>query len=148
MKGLWIGVWMQLCKVLNIPGFHVCKVSAYTSVTQGSEYAWILLNNAIWQGFEYAWSTFHRGLKKPLVLNMPGLRSLSKPEYALIMSRYAWICLNNAEYDWICRHTPEKNRALDMPEFLMFLMEYIAWVHFKNYWVVIETDTCSELSNI
>ena len=23
----------------------------------------------------------------------------SKPEYALVMSQYAWICLDNAEYD-------------------------------------------------
>ena len=32
---------------------------------------------------------------------MRGLhRVLSLPEYALIMYRYAWICLNNAEHDF------------------------------------------------
>ena len=35
---------------------------------------------------------------------------LNKPEYALIMSQYAWIYLNNAEYDWICQHIPEKKK--------------------------------------
>ena len=55
-------------KVLNIPGFRVCQVSAYASIAQGYEYARIRLNNALWQGFEYAWSTFHR------VLNVTGLR--------------------------------------------------------------------------
>ena len=29
-------------RVLNIPGFRVCQVSAYGSVVQGSEYCWIM----------------------------------------------------------------------------------------------------------
>ena len=33
-------------RVMNIPGFRICQVSAYARVTQGSEYAWIWLNNA------------------------------------------------------------------------------------------------------
>ena len=36
---------------------------------------------------------------------------LNKPENALIMSKYGWICLNNAEYNWICRHTSEKTEC-------------------------------------
>ena len=36
-----------------MPGF------LYASITQGSEYAKLWLNNVSWQGFEYAWSTFH-----------------------------------------------------------------------------------------
>ena len=32
-------------------------ISAYASVAQGSEYAWIWLNNILWQGFEYAFLT-------------------------------------------------------------------------------------------
>ena len=36
---------------------------------------------------------------------------LNKPEYLLIMSQYEWIYLNNAEYDWICRLTPEKTEC-------------------------------------
>ena len=52
--------------VLNIPGFRVCWVSAYVSVLQGCEDAWIWLNNAwkflVWlvkvsQGFKYASSS-------------------------------------------------------------------------------------------
>ena len=60
-------------RVLNIPGFRVCQVSMYASIAQGSEYARIWLNNALWKGSEYALSTFHRVLNKPLVQNMPGL---------------------------------------------------------------------------
>ena len=33
---------------------------------------------------------------------------LNKPEHALIISQYMWICLSNAEYDWLFRHIPEK----------------------------------------
>ena len=40
--------------------------------------------------------TLHR------VLDMP-----KKPAYILILCQYAWIWLNNAEYDWICLHIPE-----------------------------------------
>ena len=61
-------------RVLNILGFPVCQVSAYARVAQGSEYAWIWLNNALWQSSGYVWSTSHRALNKPPVLNMPGLR--------------------------------------------------------------------------
>ena len=32
--------------VLNIPGFQMYQVSAYASIAQGSEYAWIWLSNA------------------------------------------------------------------------------------------------------
>ena len=54
---------------------------------------------------------------------MRGLhRVLNMPEYALIMSQYVWICLDNAEYDWILLHIHEKNRVLNMSKFCMFLM--------------------------
>ena len=46
----------------------------FASVAQGSEYASIWLNNALWRGSEYAWSTYHGVLNEPLVLNMPELR--------------------------------------------------------------------------
>ena len=68
------GFWMHK-RVLNIPGFQVCQVSVYVSITQGAWYAWMWLNHA-WincsDHFEYgmvlkyAWSKFHR------VLNIPG----------------------------------------------------------------------------
>ena len=69
---------------MNIPGFRVCQVSAYASVAQGSEYARIWLNNALWKCSEYAWSTFHIVLNKPPVLNMPGLRIWQGCEYARV----------------------------------------------------------------
>ena len=31
------------------------------------------------------------------------------PEFALTMSQYAWIYLNNSEYDWICIHLKKQN---------------------------------------
>ena len=75
---MWQGseymLWYNNEKVLNIPGFQVCQVSAYASVAQGSEYAWIWLNDALWQGSEYVWPTFQGILDKALVLNMPGVR--------------------------------------------------------------------------
>ena len=60
---------------------------------------------------------------KPPVLNMSGLRIWQGCEYAritqgaeyawishnaLTIPQYVWICLNNAEYDSICRHILEK----------------------------------------
>ena len=69
---------------------------------------------------------------------------LNKPDYALIISHYEWICLNNAEYDWICWYMPEKTRVLNMPElFWMCLMQYIAEGHCTNYWAVTQTETYS-----
>ena len=53
-------------RFLNIPGFQVCQVSVYASIAQGSEYAWIWLNNALWQCFKYVWSILHN-----VVLNKP-----------------------------------------------------------------------------
>ena len=41
-------------KGFRIPGFRICQVVAYASITQGSGYAWIWLNNTLWQGSEYA----------------------------------------------------------------------------------------------
>ena len=110
-------------RFLNIPRFQVCQVSAHASITPGSEYGWIQLNNALWQGSEYAWSQSHRVLNKPPVVNMHWAQNMAslwicegynkntecwicpnKPDYALAMSQHVWICLSNAQYDWICRH--------------------------------------------
>ena len=98
-----------------MPGFYICK--RYKRF-------WIWLNNALWQGSEYAMSMFRRVLNRLPVLSMPVLRRLgickgftgcwiclNKPEYALIMSQYAQICLNNAEYDWICHNILEKTEC-------------------------------------
>ena len=95
-------------RVLNIPGFQVCQISAYANVVEDSEYVRIWLNNALWQSSEYGQSTFLRVLNKLPLLNMPGLWILQGFEYARVTqgTEYAWICLNNTEYDWIWRHIP------------------------------------------
>ena len=36
---------------------------------------------------------------------------LNTPENALIMSQYGWICFNNADCNWICRHISEKTEC-------------------------------------
>ena len=104
-------------RVLNIPGFLICQVSAYVNVIQGSEYAWIWLNNA-WinysmTGFWLCLVSFTEfwyasGSKYARARNIARLWIcegytgwwiyLNKPEYALIMPQYAWICLDNAEF--------------------------------------------------
>ena len=82
-------------RVLNIPGFRVCQVSAYVRVSQCSEYGWIMFcgrvlnipGPRIWQVCEYA-----------KVIQGAEYVCISL-HYALILSQYAWICLNNTEYD-------------------------------------------------
>ena len=66
----WISVGMQFQKGSEYSRISSIPVSAYLSVAQGSEYAWVWLNNAQWYGSEYAWSTFHCVINKPPVLNM------------------------------------------------------------------------------
>ena len=88
-------------RVMNIPEFSVCQVSAYASVTQDSEYAWIWLNNALWQGSEYAWATFHRVFNKLRIWQVSEYARVTQgADYAwksLNMPWYALICLNNAD---------------------------------------------------
>ena len=122
-----------------------------------------------------------RILKKNLQLSAAGLFKcvtflLPPGIKGLIMCQYAWICLINAEYEWIWRYPVDigrklnvqdvfwtsyansiyvrcllvstwKNRVLNMPKFWMCLMQYIAWGHCTNYRAVIETDTFRTLSN-
>ena len=62
------------------------------------------------------------------------------------MSQYAWICLSNAEYDWLNMPTfTWKNRVLDMLEFWMCLMLDIVSgnCNCTNYWAVIKKETYS-----
>ena len=81
-------------RVLNIPGFRLSQIFAYASVAEGSECAWIWLNNVLWQGSEYAWSTFLRVLNK-----LPaGSKYIETQNMAMlwICKCYtgSWICLN------------------------------------------------------
>ena len=96
MIGFWICVGCNYGRVLDIPEFRVSQVSVYARVAQGSEYAWIWLNNASWQSSEYACSMFYRVLNKPPVLNMQGLRIWQGFEYARVTqgAKYALISLN------------------------------------------------------
>ena len=64
-------------------GFYICTGM---QLWKGSEYSKIpcmpsFCVSSIAQGSEYACSTFHRVLKKPPVLNIPGLRILQSCEY-------------------------------------------------------------------
>ena len=108
-------------RVLNIPKFEQARFLRMQARHKVLKYAWISLSKALWQDSEYAWSEFHTVLTKPPFLNKARLRIwlsicswkrlwiceeclgywtyLNKPEYALIITQYAWICLNNAEYD-------------------------------------------------
>ena len=118
--------------VFNIPGFWIDQISAYVSVTQDSEYAWIWLNNA-WincsDRFDYSrvlnmpvqrltgfW-IYLSGSKYGRARNMARLWickgytgcwiCLNNLAYSLIITQYAWICRNNAEYLWACLTIPE-----------------------------------------
>ena len=106
MTAFSICVGMQLRKGSEYPKIRVCQVSACGRVAQGSEYAWIWLNNALWQGSKYTCSTFHRVLNKPKYTMSQNMASLwicqhytgwwiclNKPDYPLVMSQYAWIWL-------------------------------------------------------
>ena len=47
MAGFWICAGMQLWQGSEYSTIRECPVSAFASVTQGSEYAWIWMNNAL-----------------------------------------------------------------------------------------------------
>ena len=115
-QGSEYGSGCKYGRVLNLPGFRVCQVSAYASVTQGSEYDWMWQINALWQGSKYACSWFYRVLDKPPVQNMPGLiiwqvckyvsctvlhRVLSVQGLRRVPvtqgAKYAWISLNMSD---------------------------------------------------
>ena len=66
------------------------------------------------------------------------------PEYALIMSQYVHICLNNTEYDWIYQNITEKKSA----ECQNSECVYAVQSNCTNCWAVIETDVVRTLSNI
>ena len=74
--------------VLNIPVLRICQVSAYARLRESSEYA--------------ASSKYSRTLNMARLLIFVGYtgcwKYLSKSEYALTMSQYVLICLNDGEY--------------------------------------------------
>ena len=97
MKGFWIFQVSEHSRFLH--------KQAFRKVLNMLAYGWIMsygrvLNMPglrIWQGCEYARVT-------------QDAKYAWKPEYALT-SKYPLMCLNNAEYDWICRHTPDKTEC-------------------------------------
>ena len=48
---------------------------------------------------------------------------LNKCEYALIMSEYARMCLNNFEYDLLCQNIPERKQST---KYVRILNVYVA----------------------
>ena len=114
--------------------FRVYHVSANASVAKGCEYTWIYLNNSSLAGFWICLVNLSQrfrylsGSKYARAQNMTRLSicngytgcwiSLNRSGYTLIMSQYVWICLNNAEYDLIYQHIPEKTeyRICQNPE--------------------------------
>ena len=100
-------------RVLNIPGFRVCQVSAHASAAQGSEYGWKMPYDRVLNMPGQRFAVLN---KLPVLTNMARLWicegytgcwiCLNKPVFTLIMYQYTWIWLNKAEYDWIYRHIP------------------------------------------
>ena len=77
---------------------------------------------------------------------MPGLR-------VTLGAKYALICLNNAEYAWICQSIPTRYELASHISLHIFLnnknCEYarslnVSEAHCRNYWAVIETGVYSE----
>ena len=148
MTEFWMLSGFNNGSVLNIPRFRICQVSAYARVTQGSEYAWIWLNNVWIKCFVYGRVLNISGQSltrfwMPSVPNMSGIGILRSCEYARVtqgsenawrsceyaitMSQHAWIRLNTA--GWIRLNIPEYiwiNKVLNMPEFWMCLIPCIA----------------------
>ena len=95
-------------RVLNIPGFRVCQVSAHASAAQGSEYGWKMPYDRVLNMPGQRFAVLN---KLPVLTTMARLWicegytgcwiCLNKPVFTLIMYQYTWIWLNKAEYDWI-----------------------------------------------
>ena len=123
IEEFWIFHDSEYAKFLHMQTLH--------EVHNMPEYGWIMSYCRVLNLLDQA-----SGSKYARAQNMARFRTcedytrcwicLKKREYALIMSQYAWICLNIAEYDWICWHIPEKHRVLNMPEFWKCLLQYIA----------------------
>ena len=73
------------------------------------------------------------------------------------MSQYMWICLNNAQNDWICRHIHEKQsaeyaRILNVADAVHGMVKVIGHSivqgHCTNCRAVIKTDIFRTLWNI
>ena len=122
LEGFWIFQNSKYARFPNMQALH--------KVLNMPESGWIMPYGKVLT----AWSTFHNftsSSKYARAQNMARLwmrelqRVLNKPECMLIMTQYAWICLDNAKYDWMCQHIPGKT-VLNMPKFWMCLMQYIA----------------------
>ena len=130
MPGFWIFVnFRKYDKILNMcqdaimEGFWIFKDSEYASlllmqafrkVLNMPEYGWIMTYGRVLNmpgQFRASGSKYDSAQNMAKLLICEDYTGcwiyLNKPEYALIMSQYAWICLNNTEYDWICQHKPE-----------------------------------------
>ena len=111
MTAFWICAGVELWKGSEYSRIRISQISAYGSVIWGSEYAWIWLNNAWINCSDYsralnAWYNFSRVFNMPSVLNMPGVVIRQGWQYVRVTKgfdyAYAWICVNNTEYVWMC----------------------------------------------
>ena len=89
----------RLGKIITV--LTIFAKSSNWNLWEGSKYVWMWLNNALWQGSEYDSSRIYQGYAGCWIC-------LNRPEYAWIMSQYAWTCRTNVKYDWMCRHIAEK----------------------------------------
>ena len=107
--------------VMNFPGFRIWQVSAYASVTQGSECAWIWLNAWI------SYSDYGRVINMPgqsftgfwiclPILNMPDFRIWKGCEYARV-TQGCWLYLNKPECDLIIL-----NNTLLLEQSVLYIM--------------------------
>ena len=98
---------MQLWKSSDYsPRFRICQVSSYASVTHGSKYDWIWLNNGwincydygkilnmlvkVSDGLEYACSSKCQGSESGGVVNMRGLHRMLYLHENRISSNNRW----------------------------------------------------------
>ena len=87
MQALRFRICLKNCsdygRVMNMTGFIGCWTSS------ASKYARAPNMTRLWfcEGYSGLWIC------------------LDKPEYALVMSQYAWIWLNSAKYAWICQNS-------------------------------------------
>ena len=135
LTGFWIYTRTQLRKgskysrIPNMPDFCICKhYTRFRICLNMSEYGWIMPEKTVLnfltaagfciclvkvsQGFEYAsGSEYVRARNMTMLWICKGYKGwgirLNKPEYALTIPQYAWICLHSAEYLWIYLDIPE-----------------------------------------
>ena len=118
----------NVCRDLNMSWFWISRITQGLSVFVNITGFWTGVGIQLWEGTEcsripnmpgFCICESYIRLWICLFLNMPGLRIWQGCGYARVTqgSEYAWIsfhngsnaliCLNNAEYAWICLNVPD-----------------------------------------